>query len=74
VLATRINYNDLPTTDRASDDVDDALEAELAGFAALARALPPGDLPFGALPGQLDLADLAGLTSFTPDDEEEDPR
>lgn len=73
VLATRINYNDLPTTDRAtgraSVDVDDALEVEFAGFAALARALPPG-----ALPGQLDLTGLTGLDSFTPDDYDEDPR
>ena len=66
VLATRINYTDLPTTARASehddvDDVDEALEAELAGFAALARTLP----------GQLDLADLTGSS---PDDYDEDLR
>ncbi|HEY8721481.1 DDE-type integrase/transposase/recombinase [Pengzhenrongella sp.] len=75
-LATRINYTDLPTGDRAGgagEEVDAALEAELAGFAALGR-----ELAAGALPGQLDLADLTDFPRFTPeptnDPSDEDPR
>jgi putative transposase len=55
VLATQINYNDLPTSHPDQDldgpDQDDAaLESELAGFAALRH-----DLAAGQLPGQLTL-------------------
>ncbi|HEY8720121.1 Mu transposase C-terminal domain-containing protein [Pengzhenrongella sp.] len=47
---------------------DAALDAELAGFAALGR-----DLAAGALPGQLDLADLTGFPRFTPEPTPDNP-
>ena len=69
-IATRINYNDLQISGRALHAADErdagrlladaALEAELAEFAAL----PDGRVD-GALPGQLDLAELADFADFT---------
>jgi len=50
-----------------------AVEADLASMREELHA----NLPTGALPGQLDLADLTGFTGFTPTrdhDHDEDPR
>lgn len=88
VLAARINYTDLPTTNQGPDlagedpfkaaaERDAAYERSVEVDLVSMRAELHANLPTGALPGQLDLADLTGFTGFTPThdhDSAEDPR